>query len=124
LKDSFRPEFLNRIDEIVIFRSLSKEDTKEITRRLVEKTRKLLQEQGIGLDIKEKAITYLSEKGYSEEYGARPLRRLIQKELDNVLSEKIIKDDLKKGEEVTVTADEKSLILSVSKPVKARSRKK
>ena len=124
LKDSFRPEFLNRIDEIVIFRSLSREDTKEITRRLVEKTRKLLQEQGVYLDIKEKAIAYLSEKGYSEEYGARPLRRLIQKELDNILSEKIIKNELKKGEEVTVTADEKGLIVSVSKPVKARSKKK
>jgi ATP-dependent Clp protease ATP-binding subunit ClpC len=124
LKDSFRPEFLNRIDEIVIFRSLSREDTKEITRRLVEKTRKLLQEQGVDLDIKEKAIAYLSEKGYSEEYGARPLRRLIQKELDNILSEKIIKNELKKGEEVTVTADEKGLIVSVSKPVKARSKKK
>jgi ATP-dependent Clp protease ATP-binding subunit ClpC len=124
LKDSFRPEFLNRIDEIVIFRSLSRDDTKEITRRLVEKTRKLLQEQGIDFDIKEKAIAYLSEKGYSEEYGARPLRRLIQKELDNVLSEKIIKNELSKGEEVVVTADEEGLILSVGKPVKARSKKK
>ncbi len=124
LKDSFRPEFLNRIDEIVIFRSLSREDTKEITRRMVEKTRKLLQEQGIDLDIKDRAINYLSEKGYSEEYGARPLRRLIQKELDNILSEKIIKNELNKDEEVVVTADDSSLIISVGKPVKTKSRKR
>lgn len=124
LKDSFRPEFLNRIDEIVIFKNLSPEDTKEITRRLIEKTKKLLSEQGINFDVSTSAISYLAEKGYSEEYGARPLRRLIQSELDNVLSEKIIRGELEKGEKVLVKADQNGLIVNVTKNSKVKVGKK
>ena len=124
LKNSFRPEFLNRIDEIVMFNNLSQEDTKEITRRLVEKTKKLLMEQGVSFELSESAITYLAEKGYSEEYGARPLRRLIQKELDNVLSDRIIRGDLVKGEKVLVKADKEGLVIDVDKKVKVKALKK
>ncbi len=124
LKNSFRPEFLNRIDEIVMFNNLSQEDTKEITRRLVEKTKKLLMEQGVSFDLNESAITYLAEKGYSEEYGARPLRRLIQKELDNVLSDRIIRGDLVKGEKVLVKAGKDGLVIDVDKRVKVKASKK
>ena len=124
LKNSFRPEFLNRIDEIVMFNNLSKEDTKEITRRLVEKTKKLLTEQGISLEVSESAITYLAEKGYSEEYGARPLRRLIQRELDNILSDKIIRGELIKGEKVLVKAGKEGLVIDVDKRVAVKASKK
>ncbi len=124
LKNSFRPEFLNRIDEIVMFNNLSQEDTNEITRRLVERTKKLLLEQGVSFDLSESAITYLAEKGYSEEYGARPLRRLIQKELDNVLSDRIIRGDLIKGEKVLVKADKEGLVIDVDKRVKVKASKK
>ncbi|HPD73990.1 MAG TPA: ATP-dependent Clp protease ATP-binding subunit [bacterium] len=124
LKNSFRPEFLNRIDEIVMFNNLSQDDTKEITRRLVEKTKKLLMEQGVSFELNESAITYLAEKGYSEEYGARPLRRLIQKELDNVLSDRIIRGDLIKGEKVLVKADKEGLVIDVDKKVKVKALKK
>jgi len=124
LKDSFRPEFLNRIDEIIIFSNLTHDDIKEITRRLVEKTKKLLAEQGIDLELDSSAISYLAEKGYSEEYGARPLRRLIQQELENILSEKIIKQDIEKGDKVIVKADDKGLLVEVEKPAKVKARKK
>lgn len=124
LKDSFRPEFLNRIDEIVIFQSLTPENIKEITHRLVEKTKKLLSEQGVNFELSPSAVNYLAEKGYSEEYGARPLRRLIQKELDNVLSERIIRGDLNKGEKVLVKADKNGLLIDVEKNVKVKVSKK
>lgn len=124
LKDSFRPEFLNRIDEIVTFTSLTPENIKEIAKRLIEKTKDLLCEQGINIEISPSAITYLAKKGYNEEYGARPLRRLIQKELDNILSERIIKGDLQKGEKVLVKADKGGLVINVSKKTKAKQGKK
>jgi len=124
LKDSFRPEFLNRIDEIVIFTSLTPDDTKEITRRLIDRTKKLLGEQGIYFDVSASAVNYLAEKGYSEEYGARPLRRLIQKELDNVLSERIIRGDLTKGEKVLVKVDKDGLLIDVAKNAKVKVGKK
>jgi len=115
LKDSFRPEFLNRIDEIVIFTSLSKGDIKEIALRQVKKSEKLLSEQGIFLSIDDKAIDYLVEHGYNDEYGARPLRRLIQKELDNVFSDMIIKGDLSSGYSIIVTSDKDGLKTTIAK---------
>jgi ATP-dependent Clp protease ATP-binding subunit ClpC len=115
LKDSFRPEFLNRIDEIVIFTSLTKDDIKEIAKRQIKKSEKLLQEQGISLVITDKALDYLVDHGYSEEYGARPLRRLIQKELDNVFSEMIIKGTIGSGQVLEVTVEKDSLKVKLKK---------
>jgi len=124
LKDSFRPEFLNRIDEVVIFTNLSIEDTQEITRRMLKKTQLMLAEQGIGMDVNESAIKYLSDKGYSEEYGARPLRRLVQKEIDNILSSKIIKCELVKGEKVKIAGSKNGLVIDVLKDSKVKVGKK
>jgi ATP-dependent Clp protease ATP-binding subunit ClpC len=118
LKDAFKPEFLNRIDEIIIFSNLTKDDIVEISRRLVKKTKKLLQEQNIRLEVDEKAVKLLADHGYSEEYGARPLRRFIQKELENVLSEKIISGDLVTNDEVRVTAKDDSLKINIITPAK------
>ncbi|HLD50977.1 hypothetical protein A2450_03315 [candidate division WWE3 bacterium RIFOXYC2_FULL_40_11] len=113
LKNSFRPEFLNRIDEIIVFTSLSPKDIEEISRRMVQKTVKLILEQGIDLTVDEKAVKYFASEGYSDEYGARPLRRLIQKELDNVLSGKIIKGELGEGDNVEVTWDKSGVKFNV-----------
>jgi len=115
LKDAFRPEFLNRIDDIVMFTSLTPDDIKEISKRFIEKTRGLLKDQDISLDLKEDAIDYFAKEGYSEEYGARPLRRLIQKDLDNVLSSMIIKQELGKGDTVKVIVKGDKLNISVKK---------
>ena len=124
LKDSFRPEFLNRIDEIIIFSNLTPEDIKEITRRLAERTKKLISEQGIDLELDSSAISYLAEKGYNEEYGARPLRRLIQQELEDVLAEKIIRQDIEKGDKVLVKADKNGLLVDVKKQAEVKVGKK
>ncbi|NMC35073.1 MAG: AAA domain-containing protein, partial [Veillonellaceae bacterium] len=122
LKDAFRPEFLNRIDEIIVFPSLTMDDLKEITRRQVVKTQKLLAEQDISLAVDENAINYLAENGFSEEYGARPLRRLIQKELENVISGKIINSEVSSGDSVVVTADKDGLKLNIHTPAKVDSK--
>ena len=123
LKDSFRPEFLNRIDETVIFTSLSQEDSREIARRLIKKTENMLKEQGISIKIDEKAVKYLAEEGYSEEYGARPLRRLIQREIDSVLSSKIIKNELSDGDKVKVCGKKDGINIEVLEPAKVESKK-
>lgn len=125
LKDSFKPEFLNRIDEIVVFTSLTKEDIKEITLRMLEKTRKMLSEQNISLEVGEKAVNHLVENGYSEEYGARPLRRLVQKEVENAISSKIIGGEVVDGDVVEVTKGlGEGLKIEVKKTADVASKKK
>ena len=103
LKDYFRPEFLNRIDETVVFSNLTKEDISRIVTILLQKTRSLLKEQDINLDLDKSAVDYLIENGYSAEYGARPLKRLIQKEIENKLSEMIIGNELESGQDVEIS---------------------
>ena len=117
LKDTFKPEFLNRIDETVIFTTLDVGDIKKIAYNLIDNTQELLDEHNIEMDLDEKAIDYLAKKGTSAEYGARPLRRLIQKELENVLSGKIISGKLKDGDRVTVTANDECLVIKVKSKV-------
>jgi ATP-dependent Clp protease ATP-binding subunit ClpC len=107
LKDYFKPEFLNRIDEVVVFHDLSKEDISQIVGLLVTKTEKLLQDQGISIEIEDSAMEYLIENGYSEEYGARPLKRLIQREIENVVSEMIIQNEVETGDLVVISAKSK-----------------
>ncbi|KKS17205.1 MAG: hypothetical protein UU77_C0023G0006 [candidate division WWE3 bacterium GW2011_GWC1_41_7] len=118
LKDSFKPEFLNRIDEVVIFNTLSKQDIREIVDRLLVKVEQRLGEQEISVNIDKKARDYLAEQGFSTEYGARPLRRLIQKEIENVLSSKIISGELAKGDEAEITTGEPGLKVIVKASVK------
>jgi len=119
LKDYFRPEFLNRIDEVVVFSNLDKNDISEIVKLQIEKTAKLLKDQNISLNVTNKAIDYLIENGYSEEYGARPLKRLIQKEIENKISEMIIADEVEAGQEIEVTLGEVKLEFKVRVPEKA-----
>jgi ATP-dependent Clp protease ATP-binding subunit ClpC len=119
LKDTFKPEFLNRIDETVIFTTLDVSDIKKIAYNLIENTQELLDEHNIEMNLDEEAVNYLAEKGTSAEYGARPLRRLIQKELENVLSGKIISGNLKDGDNVIVTANNKGLVIKVKSKVPA-----
>jgi len=113
LKDYFRPEFLNRIDETVIFTNLTKEDISKIVEILLARTKALLKEQDINLELDSKAVSYLIENGYSSEYGARPLKRLIQKEIENKLSEMIIGNELESGQDVEVSIDSEKLTFKV-----------
>ncbi len=117
LKDSFKPEFLNRIDEIVIFSSLTKDDITIISDKMLAKTQKLLTEHEITLKVDAKAKEFIVNNGYNEEYGARPLRRLIQKEVENPISSKLISGELKDGDEVMVSAGKTGLSFKVNSVV-------
>ncbi|MFI1093553.1 ATP-dependent Clp protease ATP-binding subunit [Streptomyces sp. NPDC020917] len=103
LREHFRPEFLNRIDEIVVFRQLTAEQLRQITDLLLERTRRLLHAQGVTVEFTGAAVEWLSQRGYQPEYGARPLRRTIQREVDNHLSRLLL--DGKVGEGSTMTVD-------------------
>jgi ATP-dependent Clp protease ATP-binding subunit ClpC len=106
LREHFRPEFLNRIDEIVVFRQLTPEQLRRITNLLLERTRRLLHAQGIAVDFTDPAVDWLAERGYQPEYGARPLRRTIQREVDNQLSRLLLDGRIAEGGRVTVDAED------------------
>lgn len=102
LKETFRPEFLNRIDEIIIFDSLNKEQLLQIVDLMLEDTKKALQNKNISLDVSTQAKEYILEKGTDYKYGARPLRRAIQRYLEDVISEMILRGELLEGNHVKV----------------------
>ncbi|MFI1375468.1 ATP-dependent Clp protease ATP-binding subunit [Streptomyces longwoodensis] len=116
LRDHFRPEFLNRIDEIVVFRQLSTEQLRRITTLLLEKTRRLLQAQGITATFTAAAVDWLAERGYQPEYGARPLRRTIQREVDNQLSRLLLDGRVEEGDRVTVDVGDAGLVFRTDEP--------
>jgi ATP-dependent Clp protease ATP-binding subunit ClpC len=105
LREHFRPEFLNRIDEIVVFHQLTHDQLERITNLLLDKTRGLLRAQGVSVDFTDSAVDWLSERGYQPEYGARPLRRTIQKEVDNQLSRLLLDGRIGEGGRVTVDVE-------------------
>jgi ATP-dependent Clp protease ATP-binding subunit ClpC len=102
LRDHFRPEFLNRIDEIVVFRQLTAEQLRQITELLLEQPRRLLHAQGVDVEFTDPAVDWLAQRGFQPEYGARPLRRTIQREVDNQLSRLLLDGRLGEGSRVTV----------------------
>ncbi|MER6423554.1 ATP-dependent Clp protease ATP-binding subunit [Streptomyces sp. NPDC001137] len=106
LREHFRPEFLNRIDEIVVFRQLTGDQLRQITDLLLEKTRRLLQAQGVTVEFTDPAVDWLAERGYQPEYGARPLRRTIQREVDNQLSRLLLDGRVAEGGRVTVDVED------------------
>ncbi|MER6183487.1 ATP-dependent Clp protease ATP-binding subunit [Streptomyces sp. NPDC001652] len=102
LREHFRPEFLNRIDEIVVFRQLTQEQLRRITNLLLDRTRRMLHAQGITVEFTDTAVDWLAQRGHQPEYGARPLRRTIQREVDNELSRLLLDSRVKEGGRVTV----------------------
>jgi ATP-dependent Clp protease ATP-binding subunit ClpC len=102
LTEQLRPEFVNRIDEIVVFQRLEAEQLREITDLLLEHTRRRLHAQGITVEFSQEALNWLAEQGYEPQFGARPLRRTIQREVDNVLSEMLLDGRLQTGQHVVV----------------------
>ena len=105
LKGQFRPEFLNRIDSIVIFKSLSKPELAHIAKLLITKVVNKLKSKDIELKFTEEALKYLVQKGYTADYGARPLRRVIEQEIEDKLADEILSGKLTNGAKVTVDAD-------------------
>jgi len=102
LKRHFRPEFLNRLDEVIVFHPLSKEEIKQIVDRMLEEERKLLSEKDIKLEVTKEARDLIAEEGYDPDFGARPLRRAIQRLIENPLSEEILRGKFKDGDTVVV----------------------
>lgn len=111
LKQYFRPEFLNRLDEIIVFRQLSKPEVKEIADILLAEVFKRLTEQEISLGVTEKFKERLVEEGYNPSYGARPLRRAIMRLLEDVLAEEILSGRLKAGDAAQVDIDEENKVV-------------
>ncbi|GGL81267.1 ATPase AAA [Streptomyces fumigatiscleroticus] len=110
LREHFRPEFLNRIDEIVVFRQLTTEQLRRITDLLLEQTRRLLHAQGVTAEFTDAAVDWLAHRGYQPEYGARPLRRTIQREVDNQLSRLLLDGRVTEGGRVTVDVEDGRLV--------------
>ena len=106
LKRSFAPEFLNRIDEVVIFESLNKENINKIIDIELKKVFERIKEMGYEPELTEKARNFIVEKGWDEQYGARPLKRAIQKYVEDVLAEEIIKTNPDKGVKIVIDFDE------------------
>ncbi|GGQ27471.1 ATP-dependent Clp protease ATP-binding subunit [Streptomyces roseolilacinus] len=102
LREHFRPEFLNRIDEIVVFRRLTETQLRQITDLLLEDTRRRMRAQHVSVDFAPQAVDWLARRGYEPEYGARPLRRTIQREVDNRLSRLLLDGRLGTGGRVRV----------------------
>jgi ATP-dependent Clp protease ATP-binding subunit ClpB len=103
VRASFRPEFLNRVDEIILFHRLRRQDMGRIVEIQLKRLEKLLTERKIVLDLDADAVHWLAEKGYDPAYGARPLKRVIQKELQDPLAEKILLGDVLDGSTVKIT---------------------
>ncbi|WP_299952001.1 ATP-dependent Clp protease ATP-binding subunit [uncultured Modestobacter sp.] len=114
LREAFRPEFLNRIDEIVVFRQLEPEQLARITDLLLDETRRRLAAQDIVLEFSPAAVSWLAERGFERQFGARPLRRAIQREVDNRLSRLVLGGDLHAGQRVRVDVVDGALDLQVS----------
>jgi len=120
LKKTFRPEFLNRIDEIIVFRQLTQENIREIASRMLQVTGRRMAEQGITLDVDDDALTELARDGFDPQYGARPLRRSIQNLVEDAVAEQMLEGKLRSGGTAHVRLkDGKVVIESESAPADA-----
>lgn len=115
LKDNFRPEFLNRLDEIIVFDVLSEQAIKEIVNIRIKVVKDRLIAKGINFEISEEALSYLAKEGYNPHYGARPLNRLIQNKILNPVASYIISNGVKKGNTVSVSVKNKELLIETKK---------
>jgi len=110
LRESFRPEFLNRIDEIIVFNQLSREELRQITRLQLERTRRRLHAQDVVVHFTQPAVDWLADHGYEPDFGARPMRRTIQREVDNPLSRMLLDGEIASGQELTVDVRDGRLV--------------
>ena len=111
LKQTFRPEFINRIDEIVIFNSLSKTVVYDILNKLIKEIEERLKDKKLKLLITDKAKEYIINNAYNEQYGARPIKRFVSRNIENLLARKIIEDEIKYGSIITIDVENDNIIL-------------
>ena len=113
LKTFFRPEFLNRIDDIVVFKSLTIEQIEKIVDLIIESLVKRLEERGIGLELSEDARRFIAKESYDEEFGARPVKRYVQKNIENQIAEMIISNEVIDDQTIEITVSDNSLKFNV-----------
>ena len=105
IKSHFRPEFINRVDDIIIFQPLTKEQIHEIVKLQVKELNKQLKAEDLTLELTQEAIKHFAESGFDPVYGARPLKRLMQKEILDVLAMRLVKEEIKPHSKITVDWD-------------------
>ncbi len=120
LRSTFRPELLNRVDDIIIFHILTEQHLAKIIDLLLKEVEQRLAEHNIALQVNNEAKSWLINKGYNPEYGARPLRRAIQRYVENPLSTKILRGDFKEGDTVAISVEAEELSFTKAEPVKAK----
>lgn len=104
LKRTFRPEFLNRIDETIIFHPLNAQDIAEIARKLLAVTAKRVEGLGISMEVDDAAVELVAKEGFDPVYGARPLRRAIQSNVEDAVAEALLQGEVKEGDHICATA--------------------
>ncbi len=112
LRQTFRPEFLNRIDDIIVFRPLSEEDIREVARRMLKTVSARMETMGIHLDASDEALAELAKEGFDPKYGARPLRRAIQSKVEDAVAEKMLDGTLKAGDTAKLTVEDDHLCVT------------
>ena len=121
LKKHFRPEFLNRLDEVIVFHSLTRDDMVKIVDIMLKEEAKILAENGIDFEITERAKKKIAEEGYDPDFGARPLRRAIQRLIENPLSEEILQGTLKRGDRVVADLKDNSIVFAKKEKVEPQA---
>ncbi|MDD2497064.1 MAG: ATP-dependent Clp protease ATP-binding subunit [Desulfitobacteriaceae bacterium] len=123
LKRTFRPEFLNRLDEIIVFHALNQEHIKVIVSLMIEEVNVRMREQGMSLEVTSKAKDFLAKEGFDEIYGARPLRRAILRYIEDTLAEALLKQEFKPGDEIVADVREGSIIVKNKKELQPTASK-
>ncbi|ARF80559.1 ATP-dependent Clp protease ATP-binding subunit [Kitasatospora aureofaciens] len=116
LRQQFRPEFLNRIDEVIVFHALTRKDLVSVVDLLLERTRRRLRAQDVRLDVTDAAKEFLVNRGYQPEFGARPLRRTIQSELDNRISNLLLDGTVREGDTLIADVSDGELVVTLARP--------
>jgi ATP-dependent Clp protease ATP-binding subunit ClpB len=116
LQKQFRPEFLNRVDDLILFHSLRKSELRKIVALQIRRVQRRLADQTIGLEIADPAIDFIAESGYDPVYGARPLKRAIQRLLENPIATKILETTFAQGATITVELQDGKLEFSHQEP--------
>ncbi|MBQ2188918.1 MAG: type VI secretion system ATPase TssH, partial [Bacteroidales bacterium] len=106
----FRPEFLNRIDDIIVFKQLTEEQIVNVVKMQFDKVKNMLKQNGISIEMTDAATCYIAKISYNPQYGARPVKRMMQRELLNELSRMIIADKVNKDKPITVDFDGNGLV--------------
>ena len=114
LKKTFKPEFINRIDEIIIFNSLSKEVINDILDKIIKDIEYRLRDKRLTITTTKRARDYIIENSYDEKYGARPIKRYVQRNVETLIANSIIRDEIKVKSTITIDLQDNKLILKTS----------